>query len=127
MVERQAQAWDPLLQWARRRYDVDFATTQGVSFVAQPADTVRRLDHAVASLTAFQLAGLSPLVTIGGSLVAALAVVNGEVSPEAAWAAVSVDDAWQLEQWGEDADARTALDNRQSDFLAGARFIALLG
>lgn len=127
LVERQAKAWDPFLQWARRRYDVDFATTQGVSFIAQPADTVRRLDHAVASLTAFQLAGLSPLVTIGGSLVAALAVLDGEVSPEAAWAAVSVDDVWQLEQWGEDAEARTALDNRQSDFLAGARFLALLG
>jgi len=30
LVERQAQAWDGLLAWARRRFDVDFATTSGL-------------------------------------------------------------------------------------------------
>ena len=49
----------------------------------------------------FQLAGLSPLVTIGGSLVAALAVLEETMTPEQAWDAVSLDDRWQLEQWGD--------------------------
>lgn len=126
LVDRQASAWDPLLQWARRRYDVDFAVTEGVTFVAQPADTVRRLGHAVAALDPFRLAALSPLVTISGSLVAALAVLEGQVTPEAAWAAVTVDEAWQLEQWGEDAEAVLALRNREADFLAAARLLTLL-
>ena len=76
LVERQEQSWDALLAWARRRYDVDFATTSGLLHVAQPPATVERLAHAVAALDAFRLAGLSPLVTIGGSLVAALAVLE---------------------------------------------------
>jgi chaperone required for assembly of F1-ATPase len=126
LVERQAAAWDPLLQWARRRFDVDFAVTSGISFIAQPDDTVRRLAHAVASLDPFRLAALSPLVTIGGSLVAALAVVEEETTAEGAWEAVAVDESWQLEKWGEDAEARTALDNRRRDFLAAARFLSLL-
>lgn len=126
LAERQADAWDPLLQWARRRFDVDFATTAGVSFVAQPADTVRRLAHAVASHSPFQLAALSPLVTISGSLVIALAVIEGEVTAEQAWAAAAVDDAWQLEKWGEDAEAMIALGNRRRDFLSAARFLSLL-
>ena len=68
----------------------------------------------------FQLAGLSPLVTIGGSLVAALAVLERPSRPSEAWEAVSVDERWQLEQWGADAEAEAALDNRRRDFLAAA-------
>lgn len=126
LVERQAEHWDPLLGWARRRYDVDFATTAGVTHVAQPPATVERLSHAVATLDPFRLAGLAPLVTIGGSLVAALAVLEGAISPEQGWLAVSLDERWQLEQWGSDADAEAALENRRSDFIAGARFLGLL-
>jgi chaperone required for assembly of F1-ATPase len=126
LVERQVDSWDALLAWARRRFDVDFATTTGVTHVRQPQATVERLAHEVAALVSFQLAGLSPLVTIGGSLVAALAVLEKAVTPEAAWDAVSLDDRWQLERWGSDAEAQTALDNRQRDFLAAAQFLDLL-
>jgi len=127
LVARQERQWDKLLAWARRRYDVDFATTSGLLHVAQPLATIQRLSHAVAELDAFRLAGLSPLVTIGGSLVAALAVLEKALPDEEAWDAVSVDDCWQLDQWGEDAEAKTALDNRRRDFMAAAKFLELLG
>ena len=127
LVERQEEQWDELLAWARRRFDVDFATTCGLMHVAQPSATVERLSHAIATLDPFRLAGLSPLTTIGGSLVAALAVLEKAITPEEAWDAVSVDDRWQLEQWGADAEAEAALENRRRDFLAAARFLELLG
>jgi chaperone required for assembly of F1-ATPase len=126
LVERQATAWDALLGWARRRYDVDFVVTSGIIHVPQPQATVERLAHEVASLDPFRLAGLSPLVTIGGSLIAALAVLEKAVTPEEAWQSVSIDERWQLEQWGSDAEAATALENRRRDFLAAARFLELL-
>jgi len=127
LVMRQAESWDALLGWARRRYDVDFATCSGVMHVAQPEETIRKLGHAVAALDAFHLAGLSPLVTIGGSLIAALAVLEEMMAPTEAWEAVSLDDRWQMEQWGADAEAEAALDARRRDFLAAARFLDLLG
>jgi chaperone required for assembly of F1-ATPase len=126
LVDLQAQSWDALLAWARRRFDVDFRTTGGIIHVEQPAATVERLAHAVVALDAFCLAGLSPLVTIGGSLIAALGVLEGAFTPEQAWAAVSIDERWQLEQWGSDAEAEAALDNRRRDFFAAARFLELL-
>ena len=126
LVERQDEAWDALLAWARRRYDVDFECVSGVMHVPQPTETVRKLGHAVETLDAFQLAGLSPLVTIGGSLIAALAVLEAMMPAGEAWEAVSLDDRWQLEQWGDDPEARAALDARRRDFLAGARFLELL-
>lgn len=126
LAERQEESWDALLAWARRRFDVDFTTTCNVLHVDQPDATVQRLAHAVAVLDPFRLAGLSPLVTIGGSLIAALAVLEGALTPEQAWEAVTIDEQWQLEQWGSDAEAELALDNRRREFFAAARFLELL-
>jgi chaperone required for assembly of F1-ATPase len=126
LARRQAESWDAMLSWARRRYDVDFICQTGIMHVAQPEDTVRKLVHAVAALDAFELAGLAPMVTIGGSLVAGLAVLEEMMLAETAWEAVSLDERWQLEQWGDDTDARAALDARRRDFLAAARFLELL-
>jgi chaperone required for assembly of F1-ATPase len=126
LIERQAEHWDRLLAWARRRYDVDFVVTSGLMHVTQPPATVERLSHSVAALDSFRLAGLSPLVTIGGSLIAALAVLEKAVTADEAWNAVSIDDRWQLEQWGADTEAEAVLENRRRDFLAAARFLELL-
>ena len=126
LVGRQQQSWDELLAWGRRRYDVDFSTTTGLLHVPQPQATLDRLTHAVAELDAFHLAGLSLLVTTGGSLLAALAVLEKAMTPDDAWEAVSIDDRWQLEQWGGDSEAEAALENRRRDFLAAARFLELI-
>jgi chaperone required for assembly of F1-ATPase len=126
LTDRQDEAWSDLLAWASRRFDVEFAVTTGITHVAQPQATLERLAHEVAVLGPFQLAGLSPMVTAGGSLVAALAVLDGARSPEQAWAAVTVDDEWQKERWGSDSEAEKALEGRRADFLAGAQFLELV-
>lgn len=126
LVARQQQAWDSLLAWARRRFDVDFRTTCGIIHVPQPDATTQRLAHTVAALDPFRLAGLSSMVTIGGSLVAALAVLEGAIGAEEVWDAVTIDERWQLEQWGADAEAEAALEARRRNFLAAARFLELL-
>ena len=126
LVERQTELWDMLLGWGRRRFDVDFCTTTGIVHVDQPAATIDRLSHAVAALDPFRLAGLAPLVTIGGSLLAALGVLEGAFTPDQAWDAVSIDERWQLDQWGSDSEAEAALQNRSRDFMASARFLELL-
>lgn len=126
LVARQAALWDPILHWARRRYDVDFTIASGVIHRAQPEATVARLAHAVLARDAFALAGLSPLVTVSGSLIIALALAEGGIDFAAAWAAASLDEQWQLDQWGADAEAEKALVARRADFEAGWRFLSLL-
>jgi chaperone required for assembly of F1-ATPase len=126
LVRRQEERWERLLAWARRRYDVDFETVCGVMHRPQPAETVERLAAAVAGLDPFRLAALSPLVTISGSLVIALALAEGEVRLEDAWAAATLDEAWQAEQWGEDPLAVKAIEERRRDFDAAYRFLTLL-
>ncbi len=126
LAGRQAAHWDPLLDWARARYDVHFEVTTGVIPQPQPPAAVARLAEAVASRSAFELAGLSPIVTVTGSLVAALALAEGAFAAEAIWTATQVDDVWQAEMWGEDALAAQATAARRADFDAGARFLSLL-
>lgn len=126
LVTRQASRWDPLLAWARQRYDVGFQITSGVAPVSQPSATTARLAEAIDALDAFQLAGLSPLVTIGGSLVAALALFEQAFALDLVWSAVSVDESWQIEQWGADLDAVASLNNRARDFAVAYRFLRLL-
>lgn len=126
LVARQAELWNPLLAWARRRYDVELRTVTGMIHQPQPEAMVTRLQRAVAARDAFALAGLSPLVTIAGSVIIALALAEEAIDLAAAWAAASLDEQWQLDQWGEDAEARTVLNNRRRDFEAAARFLALL-
>ncbi|RYY22180.1 MAG: ATPase, partial [Sphingomonadales bacterium] len=126
LVERQKAAWDPLLAWARGRYDVHFETATGVMHKAQPAATIARLAEAVAAQDAFHLAGLSPVVTVSGSLVAALALLEGASDAESVWKATRIDEDWQEEMWGEDDLATRTRDSHHADFMAGARFLSLL-
>jgi chaperone required for assembly of F1-ATPase len=126
LVARQARHWDPLLDWARRRYDVTLELATGVIHRAQPEATLARLREAVAARTPFELAGLSPIVTIGGSLIAGLALVEDAATPDTLWDAVMLDEHWQEEQWGEDALATKARAARRAEWDAAVRFLDLL-
>lgn len=126
LVARQVELWDPILAWAQDRYDIAFEVTAGIVHRPQPPETIARLAAAVHARDPFALAGLSPLVTVSGSLVVALALAEGAIGLDAAWAAAALDEEWQAGQWGEDADAAKALAARRADFTAAARFLALL-
>ena len=123
---RQEAAWDPLLDWARDRYGIDPVTITGVMHRPQSSETVERLADAVAALSPFQLAALSPLVTVTGSLIAALALLEGAATPEDIWSAANLDEDWQAEHWGEDDLARRTRAAHRADFDAGARLLSLL-
>jgi chaperone required for assembly of F1-ATPase len=126
LVSRQAASWEPIVAWAQSRYDVAFETVTGILHKKQPAETVARLAAAVEAQSPFELAGLSPLVTVSGSLIVALALAEGAIGLEPAWGAATLDEQWQAEQWGEDEEAAKALAGRRADFAAAARFLSLL-
>lgn len=127
LVTAQAQVWDPLLAWATTRYDIAFHRAVGIVHVPQPPETLARLRAVVSANDAFSLAGLSTLVTMSGSLVIGLAVIEGAITPEDAWNAAEIDEVWQAQQWGEDDDATARRIRRGVEFAQAARFCALIG
>ncbi|WP_375194954.1 ATP12 family chaperone protein [Sphingobium sp.] len=125
LIAREASAWDPLLDWARHRYDVTFRVTHGIIPVDQPVETLERLAAAVAAFDPFTLAGLSTLVTLSGSLVCGLAIVDGGHDADAIWTASEVDEAWEVEQWGEDAEAAARSALRRNEFAMARDFCGM--
>jgi chaperone required for assembly of F1-ATPase len=126
LIARQAEIWDPMLDWATQRYDVAFVVTAGIVHQPQPPETIARLSAAVAARDDFERTALSQIVTIGGSLVAALMLAEGAIGSDAAFDACHLDELWQAELWGEDWMATDARDARRADFNAAARFLSLL-
>jgi len=125
LVARQQAEWDPLLDWARERFGVQFAVTAGMMPVDQPARTLAALRGAVEALDPWLLAGVATLTQIGGSLVGTLALLHGASTAEGLFDIASLDERWQAEQWGEDEEATARLALRRAEFLDAARYIAL--
>jgi chaperone required for assembly of F1-ATPase len=126
LVQRQSGAWQPLLDWAAGRYGAPLAVVNGTTFVAQPHGTLAALRGAVAAHGDLALSALYNLTHIAGSLVIALAVSEGRLSAEDAFATAQLDELFQIERWGADPIATQRHEGIQRDLEAGARFLALL-
>ncbi len=126
LVAREADAWDPLLDWAATRFEARLVTTVGVLPATQPEKSLERLDAAVRGATPFELTSLHDLVSLTGSLVLGLAVSEGERQPEEAWALSRVDEEWQIEQWGRDEEADRTAEQRRHALLEAAQFLQLV-
>ena len=122
----QAAAWNPLLAWAEARYGVEFEMTRGILPIDQPPATVTALRAAVLALDPWRMTALTPLVTIGGSLVAGLAMVEGAFGTEDLWSAVSLDEQYQERRWGADALAQAQRAAHKRDWDNAVRFLGLL-
>lgn len=126
LVAAQAEAWDPIVAWAREALGARLILSEGVMHVAQPEDSVAALRRAVSAIDdPFRLAAFHTLTTLTGSLLIALAVLAGRLTAEEGWDAAHVDETYQAAVWGADEDAATRLAGRKVEFLAAAEVAAL--
>jgi chaperone required for assembly of F1-ATPase len=131
LVERQAQAWDPVLAWASQVLGARFVLAQGVVHVAQPraaiAAACARIPAAAGNVKdVWRLGALSAITTLTGSGLLALALGAGAIGADAAWAAAHVDEDWQMVQWGSDERALERRAYRHAEFAAAAAVLRLL-
>ena len=125
LVERQSKSWDPLLEWVATELGAPLETRTGVIHSPQGADTLSRFDSLVRAMSVFELTGFHDLVGLSGSLVLALAVVHGRLSPEQAWSVSRLDEIWQAELWGADEEAEEQNKLKMKEFLHAARFFQM--
>ena len=105
LAQRQRDGWDPLLDWARQRLSARMTVAEGVGHVDQSPETMTALREAMTGYDAFTLAGLHVIASITGSLVLALAVTEGATTGAEAFHLSRIDENYQAEKWGEDAEA----------------------
>lgn len=125
LADHQAQQWDPLLDWARTRYDVSFTLVRGIMHLSQSPLTLKRLAEAVEAQDDFTLAAMLSLVGLAGSLVAVLGLVEGEFDAEELWPLVNLEELWQEKQWGADDLAVKMRALKQKEFLDAVQFLKL--
>jgi chaperone required for assembly of F1-ATPase len=125
LVERQTAMWQPLLDWAELRFAARLAVTAGLMPQPQPADTLDALRRAVEPVEALGLTGLLAATGAAGSLILALALREGRLSADEAWALSQLDETFQIERWGEDDEATRRRARLRADLLAAGRFLAL--
>jgi chaperone required for assembly of F1-ATPase len=126
LVQRQHEGWQPWLDWAERRHGARLRVTAGITHVPQAPDALALLAAAVAAHPPLGLAALGVAVPALGSLVLALALADAALTPAEAHALSILDELFQQEQWGTDAEA---LDRRRKvadDIEAAGRLLDLL-
>ena len=125
LLARQAQYWDPVLDWAHDALGARFMLAEGVMHVAQPERAIAAARAAVPD-DPWRLGAVSSITTLSGSALLALALLRGRLSTDEAWAAAHVDEDWQREQWGRDALAEERRDFRFAEMQAAARVLDLI-
>jgi len=125
LVARQAESWDPLLDWMHERFGARFTLAEGIMFHAQPERAVAAARREIETIDRpISLAALHVMTTLMGSVVLALAVAHERLSPAEAWAAAHLDEDFQMEVWGEDEEALQRRSVRRRDFEAAAMLYA---
>lgn len=128
LVRRQEKTWGPLLDWAREAHGLDFLRTAGVVHHAQPPQTLARLAALLAPMDDFTLAGMAFAAALFGSAVLALALRDGRINADETMAAARLDEIFQEEQWGVDAEAAARADAMAVEAVMLERwFVALFG
>ncbi|WP_207484301.1 ATP12 family chaperone protein [Arenibaculum pallidiluteum] len=126
LVERQGRIWQPILDWVALQYDAPLVPGSGVMPKPQSPDACRALRRAVEALDDFTLSGLQAAVAASGSLVLGLALLERRLTAEETYEASQLDETFQIEQWGEDAEAAGRRAALRQDIAAARRFLDLL-
>lgn len=125
LVQRQAEQWDPALEWAKTELTAELLVHTGVIHQPQPRESLQRLSARVHNLTAFELAAFHDLVSLSGSLILGFAATRNWQDIETLWEISRLDELWQEEQWGPDDEAQEQAEVKRQAFLHAKRFFDL--
>lgn len=124
LIERQAQSWDPIVRWAAEKLGARFIMVEGVVFAAQPQEAVAAAAKAIPK-DAWKLGAAHSVMTLTGSALLALALVENAIDADEAWSAAHVDEDWQMQQWGRDTLAMERRAHRLAEMKAAAAVLKL--
>src|SRR5262249_46582582 len=103
-----------------------FRVAIGLMPLAQPEPLIGAVTEALAGFDPFGLAAMHVITALTGSALLALALAHGRLTAERAWAAAHVDEAFQIDRWGEDAEAQARQQRRWRAMRAASRTLDLL-
>lgn len=125
LITRQAEAWDPLLDWADATFEARLKSVSGVMFEAQDAYALSKLSASTHGFDNFELAAFHDLVGISGSLIIGFAATHDLHPAETLWELSRIDEQWQEDQWGRDDEAAEEAEKKKQAFLNAYAFFQM--
>ncbi|GGG64766.1 ATPase [Salipiger pallidus] len=122
LAARQAERWDPMLDWAAAAHGGRLLPRTGIMHAPQDEAALSALAAPAFAMDPFELAAFHDLVALTGSLVLGLAASERTHDPEALWALSRLDEDWQAELWGVDEEAAEMAAHKRLAFLDAHRF-----
>ena len=122
LVAREAAAWYPVLFWAADSLGAHFILAEGIVHVRQP-DTAISAARAALAGRPRSIAALHVVTTLTGSALLALALLHGVLDSGQVWTSADVDEDWNAEKWGVDAEVAARRAARLVDFEAAASIL----
>ena len=125
LIARQQAAWDPMLEWAHQAFGARLKVTHGIRHIEQDSKAIAALGRVLKAQDGWVLTGLQTATTIAGSLVLALAILEGRLAPSQAFALSRIDEAFQIENWGSDPEAERRARLHAAELDMAGQFMAL--
>lgn len=124
--KRQEELWEPIVTVFEARESVSLERVCGIMHRPQATATIETLAARLKTLDPFTMAALVTLTSLAASLVIGLSALEENADKDALWSAANLEEDWQIEQWGEDAEAKSVRERRTADFTNVWNFLQLL-
>lgn len=100
---QQEKLWNPWIEWFEKRFDTKLKTTNTLAALKQDASAHESLKAAVEALDDDHFTILQILVPLAGSIILAMAFMEGEISPDDLFKAVHIEEDFKASLYNEDS------------------------
>ena len=125
LYTRQQEVWEPIVAAFEAQHGIELVRVSGIMHRPQSEETLGTLRGKLAKRSPFALTGIEAMVSLAASLVVGLKASDADADTLALWNAASLEEDWQVEQWGRDEEAEERRAKREADFLRACEFVQL--
>jgi chaperone required for assembly of F1-ATPase len=130
-AERQADIWDPWLDWFEEAFGQRLQTTSGIIALKHPAAAHKAVKEKVENFDEARFTALQLTVPLAGSLVLGLAFIEGAITPQQLYEAARAeehfkDEIYNVEKYGRDPQQEQKDAAMLRDLEAAETFLRLL-
>ena len=125
LVERQCEVWDPYLSFILKKFGADPSITAGIATVTHPPALLEAFATYLKELSIEALLGVKCAAENSGSAMLAVALFDSFATVDEIFDASRLDEHFQEEKWGVDAEAKAREQILRNEFYSIDRFLLM--